>query len=181
MAKFYDTLDDKLTTFIAKQKMFFVASAAQDGRVNLSPKGYDALRVLGPQRVIWLNLTGSGNETAAHLLEVNRMTIMFCAVEGAPMILRLYGSAETIHPRHPKWDELYGHFDDYPGARQIFDMTVESVQTSCGFAVPFFDYVGERETLNQSFEKKGVEGTADYWAQKNTVSIDGLPTGLLED
>ncbi len=182
MAKFFDALDDKLTEFIAKQKLYFVATAAQNGRINLSPKGYDSLRVLGPNRVVWLNLSGSGNETAAHLKEVNRMTVMFCAVEGAPNIMRLYGSAETIHPRDAAWDELYALFGDrFHGARNIFDMKIDSVQTSCGFAVPFFDYVGEREALNQSFEIKGVEGTAKYWREKNTVSIDGLPTGLFED
>ena len=180
MAKFYDAIDEKLGKFIAAQKLFFVATAAKDGRVNLSPKGYDALRVLGPNRVIWLNMTGSGNETAAHLLEVNRMTIMFCAVEGPPNIMRLYGSAETIHPRDEAWDELSAHFTDMPGARQIFDMTVESVQTSCGYAVPFFDYVGERDTLKKSAEHKGPDGIAEYWCEKNVTSIDGLPTGLLE-
>lgn len=178
MAKFYEQLDDKLTDFIGRQKMYFVATAAQDGRVNLSPKGYDSLRVLGPNRVAWLNLTGSGNETAAHLQQVNRMTIMFCAVEGAPMILRLYGSAETVHPRDAAWDELYPQFTPSTGARQIYDMTIEGVQTSCGFAVPFFDYVGERDTLATWAEKQGPDGINAYWQKKNTMSIDGLPTGL---
>ena len=181
MAKFYDALDEKLNKFIAKQQMYFVATAAADGRVNLSPKGYDSLRVLGPNRVVWLNMTGSGNETAAHLQEVNRMTIMFCAVEGAPLILRLYGTAQTIHPRDEAWGELSALFpNDGPGNRQIFDMTIESVQTSCGFGVPFFDFVGERDTLLKDAAHKGTDGIKDYWEKKNVVSIDGLPTGLFE-
>ena len=180
MAKFFDAIEEKHSAFIAKQQMYFVATAAADGRVNLSPKGYDSLRVLGPNRVIWLNLTGSGNETAAHLQEVNRMTIMFCAVEGAPLILRLYGTAQTVHPRDEAWAELSAHFKDSPGNRQIFDMQVESVQTSCGFAVPFFDFVGERDTLRKDAEHKGTDGIQEYWEKKNVVSIDGLPTGLFE-
>ena len=181
MANFYTAIEDKHSKFIAKQKMFFVATAAADGRVNLSPKGYDMLRVLDPNRVVWLNLTGSGNETAAHLLEVNRMTLMFCAVEGPPMILRLYGTAQTIHPRDAAWQELEPLFGEYIGARQIFDMQVDMVQTSCGFAVPFFEYVGERETLLKSAEAKGPAGIAAYQREKNLISIDGKPTGLLDE
>ena len=181
MANFYTAIEDKHSKFIAKQKMFFVATAAADGRVNLSPKGYDMLRVLDPNRVVWLNLTGSGNETAAHLLEVNRMTLMFCAVEGPPMILRLYGTAQTIHPRDAAWQELESLFGEYIGARQIFDMQVDMVQTSCGFAVPFFEYMGERETLLKSAEAKGPAGIAAYQREKNLISIDGKPTGLLDE
>lgn len=160
--------------------MFFVGSAAQDGRVNISPKGLDSLRVMGPNRVVWRNLTGSGNETSAHLREVNRITLMFCAVEGPPMILRLYGSAETIHPRDEKWEELNGLFAPAVNARQLYDVTVDLVQTSCGYAVPFFDFVSERDTLTKSAEKKGPDGIKAYWAEKNTESIDGMPTGIFE-
>ena len=179
MASFFDSISDKLAAFIAEQKIYFVATAAQDGRVNLSPKGMDSLRVLDSNRVVWLNLTGSGNETAAHLAKVNRMTVMFCSFDKAPMILRLYGTARTLHPRDLDWGELHALFPDYPAARNIFDMTVESVQTSCGFAVPFMEYRGERPALVKYHEKQGPDGVAQYWAEKNQVSIDGFPTGLL--
>lgn len=180
MANFYDTIEDKHSKFIEKQKMFFVATAAADGRVNLSPKGYDMLRILGSNRVAWLNLTGSGNETAAHLLQVNRMTIMFCAVEGSPMIMRLYGTAKAIHPRDAEWTQLSPLFGEYAGARQIFDMRVESVQTSCGFAVPFYDFVGDRDVLLEWAETKDADSIAAYQYEKNLFSIDGNPTGLLD-
>ncbi|HBY24676.1 MAG TPA: pyridoxamine 5'-phosphate oxidase, partial [Propionibacteriaceae bacterium] len=144
MGKLYDSVTPELVEFIARQHMFFVATADASGRVNVSPKGLDSFRVLGPNRVAWLNGTGSGNETAAHLAMVNRMTIMMCAFEGKPWILRLYGTARTIQPGDPDWEELLDLFVPFPGARQVFDMTVDSAQTSCGFGVPFYDYVGQR-------------------------------------
>ena len=177
MAKFYTQLDDKLTEFIGQQKMYFVATADKDGRINVSPKGMDSLRVLGPQRVAWLNLTGSGNETAAHLREINRMTIMFCAFEGRTKILRLYGQAKTLHVGDENWDAMAAHFPHYSAARQIYDMQIESLQTSCGFGVPLFEYQGERELLNEWAQKKSDDGIRDYWASRNTVSIDGKKTG----
>lgn len=178
MAKFFEEISEKLADFIAAQKIFFVATAATDGRINLSPKGYDALRVLGPNRLVWLNLSGSGNETAAHLRVANRMTLMFCAFEDPPLILRVYGSAQTIHPRDEDWEELYGHFGDYSGARQIFDMQVESLQTSCGFGVPLYEFAGPRSKLLEHSEAKGPDAIERGWAEKNAVSIDGLPTGI---
>ncbi len=178
MAKFFDEISEKLASFITSQKIFFVATAAQDGRVNLSPKGYEALKILGPNRLIWLNLSGSGNETAAHLLATNRMTLMFCAFEDPPMILRIYGSAKTVHPHDEQWQELSSNFDNYLGARQIFDMQVESVQTSCGFGVPLFEFAGQRSKLLEHFETKGGEAIERGWAEKNATSIDGLPTGI---
>ncbi|MCB0013125.1 MAG: pyridoxamine 5'-phosphate oxidase family protein, partial [Anaerolineales bacterium] len=153
MAAFYDLIDEKLAAFIAAQPIYFVATAAATGRINLSPKGMDSLRVLGPNRVIWLNVTGSGNETAAHLAQNNRITIMFCSFDKAPLILRLYGTAQTVHQRDDAWSELYAHFPDYLGARNIFDVTVESVQTSCGFAVPFMEFAGERPTAKRWAEQ----------------------------
>lgn len=180
MGKQYDVISDRLATFIADQKLFFVGTAMADGRVNVSPKGMDSLRVLSPTRVIWLNVTGSGNETAAHLLDTPRMTIMFAAFEGAPMILRLYGTAVAVHRNDAAWDELITHFSDLNGARQIFDLTVDLVQTSCGMAVPFFDFAGERTQLNEWAEKKGEDGIEVYWAEKNQVSLDGRPTHILE-
>lgn len=178
MAKRFAQIEPAQQDFIARQKLFFVATAAADGRVNVSPKGADSLRVLGPNRVLWLNLTGSGNETAAHLLQNERMTLMFCAFEGDPLILRLYGQARMIQPDHPQWNTLLGHFPMLPGARQIYDLNVDLVQTSCGFAVPFFDYVGERQQLNEWADKKGADGIRQYWHDRNRESLDGFPTGM---
>jgi hypothetical protein len=180
MAQQYTEISEKIKDFIEAQKMFFVATATADSRVNLSPKGMDSLRVLGPNRVIWLNLTGSGNETAAHVQENPRMTIMLNAFEGNPMILRLFGTARAVHMNDTDWDELFAHFDPIPGARQIFDVEVDLVQTSCGMAVPFYDFVGERDQLNKSAIRKGEQGLKDYWVEKNQFSIDGLPTGIVE-
>ena len=180
MAAFFDEINEKLANFIARQKIFFVATAAKDGRVNLSPKGYDAIRVLSPTRLVWLNLSGSGNETAAHLRVCNRMTLMFCAFEDPPLILRVYGSAQAIHPRDEEWAELNHLFDEFAGSRQIFDMNVESVQTSCGFGVPLFDFAGERGKLLDHHDSKGREAIESGWAKKNARSIDGLDTGIVE-
>lgn len=178
MAQQFSEITPYLQTFIGQQQLFFVGTAARDGRVNVSPKGLDSLRVLGPKRVVWLNLTGSGNETAAHLLDTNRMTLMFCAFAGKPMILRLYGSARTYHAGQPAWQELIGLFPPMPGARQLFDMQVELVQTSCGFAVPYFQYQGQRDTLINWAETKGPQGITAYWAEKNAQSLDGKPTDM---
>lgn len=181
MAQFFDGIEPKIRTFIEDQKVFFVATAGDQGRVNLSPKGYDSLAVIGPTRVIWLNLSGSGNETAAHLLSQNRMTLMFCSFEGPPRILRLYGTAKTIHPRDESWLELLEQFETTEGARQIFDMQVESVQTSCGYGVPLFDFVAERDTLIKHAQKFSSDEQEARWAKNNLISIDGLPTGIFED
>ena len=179
MAQFYTELPTQLQEFIRQQKMFFVATAAPDGRINLSPKGRDSLRVLGANRVAWLNLTGSGNETAAHLLEKNRMTLMFCAFEGPELILRLYGPAKIVHPRDATWAELFPLFPPSAGARQIFDMNVDSAQTSCGLAVPLFEFKGQRDGLKRWAESKGEEGLRAYWQGKNQISIDGKPTEII--
>lgn len=149
-----------------------------DGRVNVSPKGMDSLRVLSPNRVIWLNVTGSGNETAAHLLDTPRMTIMFAAFNRAPMILRLYGTATAVHHNDGAWAELSSHFDETPGARQIFDLSVDLVQKSCGQAVPLFDFVGERDDLKKWAINKGPDGVKKYWQVKNAESLDGRATGI---
>lgn len=180
MSQHYDRLAESHIAFIGQQKIFFVATAARSGRVNLSPKGMDSLRVLGENRVVWLNLTGSGNETAAHLLQEPRMTIMFCAFTGKPLILRLYGTATAVHRKDAAWPELSALFAPLPGARQVFDLRVEAVQTSCGFAVPFFEFAGEREQLKDWALAKGEAGIRDYWEAKNQTSIDGLPTHILE-
>ncbi|GEM49856.1 pyridoxamine 5'-phosphate oxidase family protein [Deinococcus cellulosilyticus] len=180
MGKKLDSITGTLQDFIEKQKIFFVGTAGAEGHVNLSPKGMDSLRVLGPNRVAWLNVTGSGNESAAHVLENGRMTVMFCAFEGPPMILRLYGKARVYHAYDPEWPELLALFPTFPGTRQIFVVDVDLVQTSCGMAVPFFDYRDEREELNRWAEKKSPEQMHAYWEQKNTLSLDGKPTHIFE-
>ncbi|OAV44219.1 pyridoxamine 5'-phosphate oxidase family protein [Lewinella sp. 4G2] len=178
MATFYQKISAELTDFIHRQHIFFVATAPQEGRVNLSPKGMDSLRVIDEQRIIWLNLTGSGNETAAHVLENGRMTLMWCAMEGKPLILRAYGTAKAIHPGEPGFEELADQLLQHPGARQIFDLQIEGVQTSCGYAVPFMDFREERTRLVEGAAKQGPAGIRKYQQAKNRVSIDGLPTGL---
>lgn len=179
MGQQYTKISDKLKQFIKDQKMFFVGTATAESRVNISPKGMDSLRVLSENRVVWLNVTGSGNETSAHIQEDPRMTVMFAAFEGKPMILRLYGKAKVIHQHDAEWDDLYSLFNPIPGARQVFDLTVELVQTSCGMAVPFFDFVEERDQLEKWAGKKGEDGIKDYWQQKNQISLDGKPTNIM--
>jgi len=176
MGKLFDSIQDAHREFIERQKVFFVASAAATGRVNLSPKGLDTLRILDERTVAYLDLTGSGNETAAHLRLLPRLTIMFCAWDGNPMILRLYGQGKVCLPGTAEYAALAPRFPALPGARQIIQMQVESVQTSCGFAVPLFQFDTDREQLLQWAAKKGEEGLETYRAQKNTKSIDGFPS-----
>ena len=180
MAKRYDSISPELASFIEKQPIFFVATALVNGRVNLSPKGMDSLRVLDENKVLWLNLTGSGNETATHLLSLDRMTIMTCAFEGKPMILRLYGNATVYHPRDEEWNEYIDLFPKYTGSRQLILMEVDLVQTSCGMSVPLMDFRGDRNQLTHWADKKGTQDIQNYWKEKNTESLDGHPTGILE-
>lgn len=179
MGKQYEALSERLIEFISEQKIFFVGTATADSRVNVSPKGMDSLRVLNSKRVIWLNVTGSGNETSAHVQQDPRMTIMFCALEGPPLILRIYGKARVLHKNDHEWEELFAHFDPLPGARQIFDLTIELVQTSCGMAVPYYSFTGERELLSDWARKKGDDGLEQYWEEKNQSSIDNIPTHIV--
>ena len=181
MARFYAVLDDKQRGFIAAQKLFFTATAPSGGRINLSPKGMDSLRVIDAHRVAYLDLTGSGNETAAHLKHDGRMTIMFCSFDADPLILRLYGRGRAVRRQDAEWAHWRAHFPALPGERQIIVLDIESVQTSCGYAVPQYDYRGERDTLMRWAEKKGTLGLLEYWREKNQTSIDGLATGLLEE
>lgn len=180
MAKVVDSITEELQAFIAAQHLFFVGSAPLDptGHVNLSPKGLESFRILSPHRVAYLDLTGSGNETSAHIQENGRITFMFCAFDGSPSILRLYGRGYTILPDSPDWNSLYPLFKQIPGTRQIIVADIERVQTSCGFAVPLYEYQGQRETLVNWAIKKGEQGIKDYHQQKNLVSIDGLKTPL---
>jgi hypothetical protein len=180
MAKQYESLSEKHISFIAEQKIFFVGTATVDSRVNISPKGMDSFRVLDRNRIAWQNLTGSGNETAAHVQLLPRMTIMFCSFEGAPQILRLYGKAKAVHKSDAEWGELYGLFEPLPGTRQIFDMHIEMVQTSCGMAVPLYSYESDRDELLNWAAKQGEVGIAKYWRDKNQQSIDGIQTGVVE-
>ncbi|PJG57722.1 pyridoxamine 5'-phosphate oxidase family protein [Aeromonas cavernicola] len=180
MGQKYPELSEKHIEFISQQKLFFVGTATGDSRVNISPKGMDSFRIINSKRVVWLNVTGSGNETAAHIQSTPRMTIMFFALEGAPLILRLYGRATVIHPADPEWQTLQARFPPLPGARQIFDLEVELVQSSCGMAVPYFSYQGDRDLLSNWATQKRDEGIKAYWAEKNQFSIDGIPTHIIK-
>jgi len=181
MAKQFEFISPELQAFIESQKIFFVGTAACEGRVNVSPKGTDSFRVIDKNKIVWLNLTGSGNETAAHLLKNSRMTIMFCAFEGKPLILRLYGEARIYHKRDSAFQNYSHLFPENVGARQIIEMEVDLVQTSCGFAVPFMEFKEERTILNDWAEKQGEDKIKEYWKNKNTFSIDGFETKILED
>lgn len=181
MARFYSTLEDSHRSFIQAQSIFFTATAPHQGRINLSPKGMDSFRILSPRRVAYLDLTGSGNETAAHLRENGRFTLMFCSFTADPLILRLYGRGRVIRRQDTEWANVRGAFPELPGERQIILMEIDSVQTSCGYAVPLMNPASERDTLAHWAEKKGPTGLLDYWRDKNQISIDGLATGLLED
>jgi hypothetical protein len=180
MSKFYTSLTNRIQSFITKQHIFFVATAPLDGHINLSPKGMDTIRVVNENRILWLNLTGSGNETAAHLLEDDRITLMFCAFEGNPNILRVYGKGKVISPKDPNWKEFVSLFPEIPGARQIFDISVESAQDSCGMSIPFYEFKADRNQLNDWAISKGKEGISVYWESKNQKSIDGKPTRSLK-
>ncbi len=180
MARTYATINETQQAFIKAQHLFFVGTAplGAAGHVNLSPKGLDAFRLLTPNRVAYLDLTGSGNETSAHLRENGRITFMFCAFAGPPNILRLYGQGRTVLPDTADWAELRALFPDQPGIRQIIVAEIDRVQTSCGFGVPYFAYQGERDNLATWANVKGPEGLATYQQEQNARSIDGLVTPL---
>lgn len=171
-------LTERHREFIGKQHVFFVATAARDGKVNVSPKGLDSLRIVSDTRAVWLNGTGSGNETAAHLLDTPRMTVMLCSFDREPLILRMYGTARAVHVGDADWDDLYGLFPPMKGARNIFVLDIDLVQTSCGFGVPLMEFTDDRPLMDSWAEKKGPEGLHAYQQEKNRVSLDGLPTGL---
>lgn len=177
MAKVLPELDDRLRAFIASQPVYFVATAplAANGHVNLSPKGLDTFRVLGPTRVAYLDFTGSGNETAAHVGENGRITLMFCAFSGPPMILRLFGTGRSVLPGSPEWGELIPHFETFEGIRQIIVADLHRVQTSCGFGVPTMGEPEQRDQLLRWAAQKGPDGVAAYREENNTRSIDGIP------
>ncbi len=178
MSKRYEQLKDKQIEFIKAQKMFFVGTATKDSRVNISPKGMDSMRVINNKRVAWLNVTGSGNETSAHVQQNSRMTMMFCALTGPPLILRLYGKAKVVNQKDAEWEKLFSLFTPLPGTRQIFDLSIEMVQTSCGMGVPYYEYSGDRDLLNDWASKRGEDGIKQYWLEKNQLSIDEIPTNI---
>jgi hypothetical protein len=178
MGQRFAELSEKHMQFMLEQRIFFVGTATADSRVNISPKGMDSLKVLSSNRVVWLNVTGSSNETSAHVQQAPRMTIMFCAFDGQPLILRLYGVARVVHKNDADWANLFSLFKPLPGARQIFDVTLDLVQTSCGMSVPYYTYDGERDLLNDWAAKIGEEGLKHYWEEKNQMSLDGIPTNI---
>jgi hypothetical protein len=177
MGSEFPELNDDLRQFIAAQQMFFVATAplTGEGHINLSPKGLDSFRVLGPRTVAYLDLTGSGVETIAHTRENGRITLMFCAFEGRPRILRLQGRGRAVEGEDAEWSQLSGQFPAFPGARSVIVIELERIADSCGFGVPKYEYVGERTQLTDYAIKKGPEKIAQYRAQHNRQSIDGLP------
>ena len=178
MAEFFSELTESHRNALETAPVFFVATAPSEGRINLSPKGMDSLRVLSPSQIAYLDLTGSGNETAAHLMENERITLMVCSFTRTALILRVYGKAKNVQPGDEEWDTLLARFPAMAGTRQIFVIDIESVQTSCGYAVPQMEMVAERQTLLKWAKGQSDEGLAEYRSRKNMVSIDGRPTGL---
>jgi hypothetical protein len=181
MAEKFSKLSPSLIRFIEKRHMFFVGTARSTGTVNVSPKGMNSLKILDSTKLVWLNYTGSGNESSAHILENPRMTIMFCSFERKPLILRLYGTARDVHPRDEDWQSYLNIFPECSGARQFFIMNIDLVQTSCGFAVPFYEFKEDRKALLEWSDKKGEQGIASYWQEKNQQSIDGFATEILDN
>lgn len=184
MAKDFPSLNQQHRAFIAHQHIFFTASAAAGGHINISPRSTDMLRVLGDNAVVYLDRTGSGNETAAHIKAGGRLTIMFCAVEGPPLILRLYGRGRVLRRSGEEYAALLAaHYSGTEplGARQMIRLDFDLVKTSCGYGVPLFDYRQERDTMDKWALSKGEDGIQAYWREQNLVSMDGLPTGMGED
>jgi hypothetical protein len=180
MGKLFSAIGPEHAAFMNKQRLFFVGTSPlqADGHVNISPKGYDVLRILSSTEVAYLDLTGSGNETSAHLQENGRITFMFVAFEGAPEILRLYGEGRAILPGKSEWEDYVKHFELFPGARQIIHAHIHAVKTSCGYSVPFFSYEGERDTLKKWADKKDEQSLKAYRQEKNAISMDGIVTPL---
>jgi hypothetical protein len=177
MGRVHEELGPELVEWLAGQHVFFVATAPSggEGHVNVSPKGYDSFRVLGPTTVAYLDLTGSGVETIAHLRDDGRITIMFCAFDGKPRIVRLSGRGDVVAPDHPDWAELAPRFPDLPGARAVVRCELDRIADSCGYSIPILTYAGERDTLIEWAERRGPDGLASYHDEKNRRSIDGLP------
>ena len=180
MAVKFDSINKEHTKFIEAQKMFVIGSAGADGFINVSPKGMDTFKIVDENTVVWLNFTGSGNETSAHVQENGRMTVMFNSFDKAPLILKLYGKAIVIHENDTRWDEMVAHFEPNVATRQFFEMKVELVLTSCGYAVPQYEFIKERDTLKKWSDKKGREGIKEYWEENNTHTLDGVDTKIMD-
>lgn len=176
MGKVYEEINDDLVAFIGRQHLFFVGTAPDEteGHLNVSPKGLDSFRILGPKAVAYLDLTGSGIETVAHLRQNGRITLMFCALDGSPLVLRLYGRGRAVVRQDPEWADLIARFPDYPGIRSIIVVDVERIADACGWAVPLYEYRGERSQLLDFSERLGPMGLAQYRAKANRTSIDGI-------
>jgi hypothetical protein len=177
MGKLFDEITPEIVDWVKKQHMFFVATAprADEGHINCSPKGLDTFRILGSRRVAYLDFTGSGAETIAHLRENCRIVFMFCSFDGPPKIVRFHGKGEVVMPASPAWPELQCKFPQYPGVRSIICAEISRVSDSCGFGVPSFEFVEDRDTLQRWAETKSAESLSTYRQQKNAQSIDGLP------
>ena len=181
MAKFVDELNEEMKEFISQQKMFFIATAPKEGKINISPKGLDnTLKVLSNNKILWLNYFGSGNETASHLLEDERMTLMFCSYEGEPLILRVYANVKVIQEKDNHWDEYISNFDNTHAARQVFELNIESVNSSCGWGVPLYEYQGQREKLSDYYKNSTKEEHLEYMKKNNQLSFDGKETKLFD-
>jgi len=181
MAHFFDELNEEMKTFINKQHMFFVATAPKEGKINLSPKGFESLKILNNNKILWLNYFGSGNETAAHLLEDDRMTLMFCAYDGDPLIIRVYATVTVIQEKDDNWEQYCKEFEQLKGARQIFELQIQSVNSSCGWGVPLYEYKGQRDKLTSYYENSTKEEHLKYMKKNNQLSFDGKETKLFED
>ena len=177
MGKLYDQIDSNLAKWIRKQKVFFVSTAplSEDGHINCSPKGGDTFRIIGSHTVAYLDFTGSGIETVAHLRENKRILIMFCAFEGAPKIVRLHGTGEALFPNNKDYDVLLTKFSPYKGSRSIIRIRVERISDSCGFGVPLMKFKSHRDDLKRWAEARSPQELAAYRSGKNKISIDGLP------
>jgi len=180
MAVKFESINQAHRDFIAKQKMFVVGSAGEKGFINVSPKGMDSLRIIDDTTVVWVNYTGSGNETSAHIQENGRMTIMFNSFDKTPLILKLYGDARVIHEKDEKYQEIAQYFEPHVGIRQFFEMKIALVLTSCGYGVPQYEFIAERDTLKKWSDKKGREGIKAYWEEHNTQTLDGIETKIMQ-
>jgi hypothetical protein len=176
MGRAFDTITEQMRSFVSEQHVFFVSTAPSNGgHINLSPKGYDSFRILGDNQVCYLDLTGSGAETISHVRENGRITFMFCAFTGKPNIVRFYGQGRVVRPGDTEWNELHDLFEDSPGERSIIVAEIDRTSTACGYAVPFMDYVEDRQRLADHWDHKTDDELTEYWATKNSTSIDGLP------
>ena len=182
MGKAYQEIDERISRWVARQKLFFVATAPQgDGLLNCSPKGMDGLRILDPHTLVYADVGGSGIETVAHLRENGRIVIMLCAFDGPPKIFRFYGRGHVVEPGDARFEELSGHFPHLPSLRNLILVDVHTIRDSCGYGVPLYDYKDERDSMQNWIDSKTEEEMLEYRRTKNRVSLDGLPGLELEN